>query len=89
MQSFSKYLKRYFVLANDLEQFPAPMFEGITAVAGIAEISEELSSDLISCYERALQRGIHPRQALAVILSWAAEETARLYNEERSSKASG
>ncbi len=77
------------MLANDLEQFPAPMFEGITAVAGIVEISDELSSDLIGSYERALERGIDPRQALAIILKWAAEETARLYNEERSSKTSG
>ncbi len=43
--------------------------------------SEELKARLIIAYEQALQNGLTPHRALAVMLEWAAEECARVSAE--------
>ncbi len=49
----------------------------------LAEVSreqdaEELKGVLIVTYETAVERGLPPQDALAAILTWVAEECARL-----------
>jgi hypothetical protein len=40
--------------------------------------ADELRSTLITGYEQALEHGLTPSSALAEVLSWAADEWARL-----------
>jgi hypothetical protein len=48
------------------------------------EIADELRSHLITNYEHAINRGLGPQRALAVVLSWAASETDRLQESGKS-----
>jgi hypothetical protein len=41
------------------------------------DLTEKLESSLIETYEKACKSGLHPTDALATILIWAAEETKR------------
>lgn len=42
------------------------------------ELAEALKGAVIAEYERAIERGVSPAEALSVLLSFAAEETGRL-----------
>ena len=44
------------------------------------ELLEKLESSLIASYEMALESGLSPGDALAIILDWAAVECGRLNN---------
>ena len=39
---------------------------------------DALTSALIDCYEKAVGRGLSPLRAIAAILGWTADETARI-----------
>ncbi len=41
--------------------------------------SDAFRSALIACFEEAIERGLSPNAAIAVVLEWAADECARLY----------
>lgn len=49
------------------------MSENAAAIA-----SDALRDALESVYLRAIEQGLKPAEALAVVLSWAAEEAARI-----------
>ena len=59
----------------------ADLFRDAANDKATRDAADELSSTVITGYERALQHGLAPWHALALILSWAAEETARLHDE--------
>jgi len=42
------------------------------------DAAEDLKGALIAEYERAIERGVEPSEALSVLLSFAAEESGRL-----------
>jgi hypothetical protein len=48
---------------------------------------DELQSALIAGYEHALQNGLEPSHALASIIRWVADETARLNVQSGASNA--
>lgn len=43
------------------------------------QVLEELLGTFIAAYEKALEQGLTPTIALGAVLSWVAEETARLH----------
>ena len=49
----------------------------------VPQARDALKNALIAGYEQALEQGLTPSRALAVILSWAAEECDRLYADAR------
>ena len=50
--------------------------------------TEALKSTLITGYEQAIEGGLLPMNALATILSWAAEEFGRISDEARAPSSS-
>lgn len=59
------------------------LFQGFDGDRPTPEPRDELKSALIAGYEQALEQGMTPSHALAVILSWAAEECERPYADAR------
>ncbi len=70
------------MLGHNSEQVPASLFEGFKKDNYSDEVSDEVIEEfrgaLIADYERALESGLTPIRALAVVLSWAASESERL-----------
>jgi len=60
------------------DQDPEGLFQGLRKDDPNLKASEELKSRLIASYERAVDAGLMPCRALAVILEWVAEECARV-----------
>lgn len=60
------------------DQAPKGFFQGCGTENPSFKASEELKCRLISSYEQALNNGLTPCGALAVILDWAAEECGRI-----------
>ena len=46
--------------------------------------AEDLKSVVIASFEKAIDQGLPPYNALAVVLEWAAEESARLRSDASS-----
>lgn len=59
---------------NEIEQLFAPRY--VTAVP--KKGADMLRSYLISGFEMALDQGMHPADALAIVMRWASSEMARL-----------
>ncbi len=57
---------------------PPSLFFGFKADSGDQVVTDELRSTVISAYEKALERGLSPANALCEILGWASEEFTRL-----------
>ncbi|HZV21162.1 MAG TPA: hypothetical protein VE986_06410 [Hyphomicrobiales bacterium] len=57
---------------------PGSLFEGVTKKHYSEKLIEEFRSQLIEQYERAIEEGIRPRDALAIVLTWVAAENCRL-----------
>jgi len=60
------------------DQDPEGLFQGLGKDDSNLNESEELKSRLIASYERAVDAGLMPCRALAVMLEWVAEECARI-----------
>ena len=59
------------------------LFQGFDDDRPAPQARNALKSALIAGYEHALEQGMTPSHALAVILSWAAEECDRLHADVR------
>ena len=66
-----------------LDHDQTDLFQGFDDDRPAPQARNALESALIAGYERALEQGLTPSHALAVILSWAAEERDRLYADAR------
>ena len=66
---------------------PASLFRGTQCEPSHHEATDALRSALIASYELALARGLAPTSALAIILTWSAEECARVHAEGCNSEA--
>ncbi len=73
---------------RQLMPIPAALFEGLTHHHLTGDATGALTNALITSYERAIQDGLSPRDALSTILNWVAEEMSRLH-EKTSRSVSG
>lgn len=60
------------------DQDPEGLFQGLGKDDSNLKAIEELKSRLIASYERAVDAGLMPCRAMAVMLEWVAEECARI-----------
>jgi hypothetical protein len=65
------------VLGRDFFAIPEAIFEGLEQETPPVEAIDDLKSDLIAAYERALQKGVSPFCAIGSLLDLVAEETQR------------
>jgi hypothetical protein len=54
------------------------LFQSKTKQRCFEELTNNFEGCLIENYEQALELGIRPRDALAIVLAWVAAETRRL-----------
>ena len=57
------------------------LIEGLLPIMPSAALSSEpdvFRSALIVCFEEAVERGLSPKDAIAIVLDWVAGECARL-----------
>jgi hypothetical protein len=57
---------------------PSSLFEVVPDNNYSDEVLDAFKSELIQVYENAIQQGITPRDAIAMILTWVAAENCRL-----------
>ncbi len=57
---------------------PSSLFRGIPRASYPDGVADAFESCLIEGYERAIESGIQPRDALSIVLIWAADENRRL-----------
>ena len=57
---------------------PLSLFEVVPGNNYADEVIDAFKSGLIEVYENAIRRGITPRDAIAIVLTWVAAENCRL-----------
>ena len=57
---------------------PSSLFRGISKKKHPNGVADTFMSCLIEGYERAVESGLQPRDALSIVLIWAADENCRL-----------
>ena len=67
---------------------PASLFLGLISVNPCDQATEALKSTLITGYEQAIEDGLSPMNALAMVLNWVAEEFGRVSDEARAPSSS-
>lgn len=68
------------MIGSNSREAPALLSENIQEKNCLRNVADDLKSLLIQGYELALERGLTPYGAIAIVLSWAADETCRLDN---------
>ena len=72
-------VQKGYRLRNEIEG----LFSSGQEPAAPKTAAELLQSHLIRGFEAALEEGMHPADALAVVLSWAALEASRIGDQNR------
>jgi len=66
------------MIRQNSQEAPASLFENREEITSLHYLGDDMRSQLIQGYQLAVERGLPPCDALAIVLSWAADEACRL-----------